>query len=612
MLGGYVGKILNVDLTKKEITQVMFDEDTLRKYIGGSGLGAKILYERTNEKTDPLSPDNVLIFMTGPFAATMVPTSGRHEIITKSPLTDIYAESDAGGNFGINIKKAGYDGIIVEGRSEDPVYLSIIDGQVTFVDANELWGLDTHSTDSMLKEKYGKRSHVSCIGPAGENLVPISGISHDGNDSRMAARAGVGAVMGSKNLKAVVVEGSGKIVIGDRDALRTSLKKRIPEIQEKTKGLTSFGTAVGVISAETTGDLPIKNWKQGNWNSVENISGQYMAQTILRKNYRCGSCPIGCGRDVEFDYSSYGTITGAGPEYETIAMFGGACLVDDLKAIAYMNTLCNKLGLDTISTGSVIAFTMELYENGLLNKKELDGIDLTWGNADAVIQLIEKIGNFEGVGKLLGKGVRKISEIIGGNSDEYAIHVKGLELPGHDPRAYNSMAVGYATSNRGACHVQGGSYFFEKSVVMPELGYHEPLDRLGTEGKGKLNVDSQNLMSLMDSLKLCKFILYGGATVSDIIDWINAVIGWDMSIEELMEAGNRIFTLKRMYNVRCGMSRKDDTLPSRILNQPRNDTGTGSNLPPLNQMLEEYYEQRGWNAEGIPKNETLKKLNLFW
>jgi aldehyde:ferredoxin oxidoreductase len=230
---------------------------------------------------------------------------------------------------------------------------------------------------------------------------------------------------------------------------------------------------------------------------------------------------------------------------------------------------------------------------------------------DAVIKLIEKIGNSEGIGKLLGKGVRKISEIIGGNSEEYAIHVKGLELPGHDPRAYNSMGVGYATSNRGACHVQGGSYFFEKSVVMPELGYNEPLDRLGTVGKGKLNVDAQNIMSLMDSLKLCKFILYGGANISDILIWIKAVVGWDMSLEELMTAGNRIYNLKRMYNVRCGISRKDDTLPKRILEQPRNDTGTGKNLPPLDQMLEEYYEHRGWDSEGIPKIDTLKKLNLF-
>jgi aldehyde:ferredoxin oxidoreductase len=612
MLGGFVGKVLSVDLTTQKISHEIFEEEVLRKYIGGSGLGAKILYERTSEKTDPLSPENVLIFMTGPFAGTMVPTSGRHEIITKSPLTGIYAESDAGGNFGINLKKSGYDGVVFEGCSKSPSYLFISNGQVSLIDAKEIWGLDTHATDAFLKEKYGKQVHISCIGPAGEKKVLISGISHDGQDSRLAARAGVGAVMGSKNLKAIVVQGTDKVAINNREALIEKLKKRIPEIREKTQGLTSFGTAVGVVSAEATGDMPLKNWKQGNWDSAEQISGQYMAQTILRKNYRCGSCPIGCGRDIEFEYGEHGTITGAGPEYETIAMFGGSCLIDDLEAISYMNTLCNKLGLDTISTGSVIAFTMELYENGLLSKNELDGIDVTWGNVEATIQLIEKIGHSEGIGKLLGKGVRKISEIVGGNSAEYAIHVKGLELPGHDPRAFNSMAVGYATSNRGACHVQGGSYFFEKSVIMPELGYNKPLDRLGTEGKGKLNVDSQNIMSLMDSLKLCKFILYGGATLTDILEWINDVVGWEMTLDELMEAGNRIFNLKRMYNVRCGISKKDDTLPERILKQPRNDTGTGNNLPPLEKMLNEYYEHRGWDFEGIPKNETITNLGLFW
>ncbi|MCD6346494.1 MAG: aldehyde ferredoxin oxidoreductase family protein [Bacteroidales bacterium] len=603
---------MNIDLSTQEISYEVFPENVLRKYIGGSGLGAKILYERTDSKTDPLGPENILIFMTGPFTGTMVPTSGRHEIVTRSPLTNIYAESDAGGYFGINLKKAGFDGVIIRGFSKKPVYIMIEDGHVEIIEANKIWNKETHDTDRYLTEKHGKKCHVSCIGPAGEKQIAISGIAHDGEDSRMAARAGVGAVMGSKNLKAIVVKGTGKVPVMNIDDLRKNLKKRIPEIREKTLGLNQLGTAIGVVSSERTGDMPLKNWQQGNWDKVKNISGEFMATTILKKSYHCGSCPIGCGRDIEIVDGKYGTLKGAGPEYETIALFGGALLIDDLEGIAYINSLCNKFGLDSISTGATIAFAMELYEKDILSRDDLDGLDLKWGNVEATIEMVKKIGNYEGIGKLFGKGVRKAAEIIGGDALNYAIHVKGLEFPGHDPRAYNSMAVGYATSNRGACHVQGGSYFFEKSVIMPELGYDKPLDRLGTEGKGKLNYDAQNIMSLMDSLKLCKFILYGGANLTDILFWIKCVVGWDMSLDELMQAGERIFNLKRMYNNRCGISRKDDTLPRRILEEPRNDTGTGDNLPQLEIMLEEYYQCRGWDSEGVPKKELLERLELNW
>ncbi len=612
MLGGYTGKVLNIDLTTNKIYDETFSEEVLKKYIGGSGLGAKILYERTTEKTEPLSPENILIFMTGPFTGTMVPASGRHEVVTKSPLTGIYAESDAGGNWGVFLKKAGFDGIIISGKAENPVYLYIENEKIEILEADSLWGLETYETDKRLKETYGKRCNVACIGPSGENMVLLSGICHDGEDARMAARAGVGAVCGSKNLKAIVVAGTGTVPIHNREKLKENLKVRIPEIKEKAAGLGKFGTAVGVVSSEATGDMPLKNWSQGGWDKVKNISGQRMNDTILKKKYHCGSCPIGCGRDIEIKEGKYAGVKGAGPEYETLAIFGGSLLIDDLDAISYMNSLCNRLGLDTISVGGVLAFAMELNEKKILNKEDMDGVDLVWGNSDAAIEMIKKIAYADGIGKLLGKGVKKASEEIGGISSDFAIHVKGLELPGHDPRAYNSMAVGYATGNRGACHVQGGSYFFEKTVIMPEIGYTEPLDRLGTEGKGRLNFHSQNIMSLMDSLKLCKFLLYGGTTLTDILFWIKNVIGWDLTLEELLETGERIFNQKRMYNVRCGISSKDDILPSRILNLPRNDNGTGDNLPPLEKMLSEYYEYRGWDDEGIPKETTLRNLDLFW
>lgn len=610
MLGGYTGKVLNIDLTEGIITEETFGEEVLRKFIGGSGLGAKILYERTTPDTEPLSPENPLIYMTGPLTGTKVPASGRHEITAISPLTGIFGEGDAGGTWGMNLKKAGFDGIIITGRAESPVYIFIQDGKARILDGRDLWGLDTFQTDRKIEEIHGRNSVVSCIGPAGEKQVLIAGIMHDGKDARAVGRTGLGAVMGAKNLKAVVVSGTGQIPVADEEGLRQNLKQVLPGIVEKTKTLGLLGTAGGVVPSETIGDLPIKNWKQGGWEDAEKISGQKMAETILRKRYYCGSCPIGCGRDVEIKEGPYKGVDGAGPEYETLGMLGSCCLINDLEAIAYAADLCNRYGLDTISTGGVIAFAMELYEHGLITKDDLGGIELTWGNAGAAIELIKKIANKEGIGELLGMGVKKAADKIGGLAHEFAIHTKGLELPAHDPRAFNSLAVGYATSNRGACHLQGATYFFEKTATMPEIGYKEPQDRHGTEGKGRLNFYAQNIMCLMDSLKLCKFLLYGGVTLTMMTQWIKYVVGWDITVDELLETGERIFNLKRLYNTHRGISRKDDTIPMRILTQPRRDKGAGENLPPFGKMLNEYYQIRGWTDEGIPKQETLKRLGL--
>ncbi|QSQ07729.1 putative oxidoreductase YdhV [Koleobacter methoxysyntrophicus] len=610
MLGGYTGKVLNIDLTEGIITEETFGEEVLRKFIGGSGLGAKILYERTTPDTEPLSPENPLIYMTGPLTGTKVPASGRHEITAISPLTGIFGEGDAGGTWGMNLKKAGFDGIIITGRAESPVYIFIQDGKARILDGRDLWGLDTFQTDQKIKEIHGQNSVVSCIGPAGEKQVLIAGIMHDGKDARAVGRTGLGAVMGAKNLKAVAVSGTGRIPVADEEGLRQNLKQVLPGIVEKTKTLGLLGTAGGVVPSETIGDLPIKNWKQGGWEDAEKISGQKMAETILRKRYYCGSCPIGCGRDVEIKEGPYKGVDGAGPEYETLGMLGSCCLINDLEAVAYAADLCNRYGLDTISTGGVIAFAMELYEHGLITKDDLGGIELTWGNAGAAIELIKKIANKEGIGELLGMGVKKAADKIGGLAHEFAIHTKGLELPAHDPRAFNSLAVGYATSNRGACHLQGATYFFEKTATMPEIGYKEPQDRHGTEGKGRLNFYAQNIMCLMDSLKLCKFLLYGGVTLTMMTQWIKYVVGWDITVDELLETGERIFNLKRLYNTQRGISRKDDTIPMRILTQPRRDKGAGENLPPFGKMLNEYYQIRGWTDEGIPKQETLKRLGL--
>lgn len=608
--GGYCGKILRVNLSKGRTEEQSLSEEFLRKYMGGSGVGTRFLYDMTSDDTDPLGEGNPLIYMTGPFANTSIPTSGRHQIVSKSPLTDIFGEGDVGGTWGSGLKKCGYDGIIVEGHSSKPAYILVEEGKAQIKDAGFFWGKDTYQTDEMLKEVHGRNITVSCIGSAGEKLVKFASIMHDGKHGRAVGRTGLGAVMGSKMLKAVVVSGNLKTQTADEERLKQSIKEIAPTIVKNTKPMSRYGTANTVTGAYKLGDFPMKNWKVSTWDGVKNITGVRMADTMVTGRYFCDSCIIGCGREAEIKEGRY-TMKGAGPEYETIGMLGGMCLVDNLEAIAYGGEMCNRYGLDTISTGSVIAFAMELYEKGLINKEDTDGLELIWGSAEAMVEMVHRIGRREGIGELLGEGTREASRRVGGMAAEYAVHVKGLELPAHDPRAFNSLGLGYATSSRGACHLSGASNIFEKTVTMPELGINEVKDRFRTDDQGGFQVKAQDLMCLMDSMKLCKFTLHGGVKTNHIREWLKYVVGWDMDIEEFMAAGERISNLKRMYNVRCGISRKDDTLPTRILSEPHAGGGAKDNLLPLDKMLDEYYQARGWDNEGIPKKDTLERLGLW-
>lgn len=607
----YMGRLLRVDLTSKTSKDEVLEEKVARKFIGGSGIGAKILCEETNEKTDPLGPENVLIFMTGPLAGTTTPTSGRHHIVAKSPLTGIWGESDIGGHWGIGLKRAGYDGIIINGKANSPVYLWINDNKVEIRDASELWGKDTFEVDRIIRNETHEKAQVASIGLAGEKLVKLACILTDGIEARAGGRCGMGAVMGSKNLKAIAVFGNNKVDLAFPDKFKQKTRELAKKISEKTKGMHDYGTAGGMVATEFVGDLPIRNWAQGKWEEgAKNISGQKMAETILTKNYYCGSCVIGCGRTVKLNKGDYAGVEQAGPEYETLACLGSLCMIDDMEAISIGNELCNRYGIDTISTGSVIAFAMELYEHGLIKAEQNDGKEINWGDSEIMIEMIHKIAQRKGIGELLGKGVKEAAQEIGGLAHEFAIHSKGLEFPAHDPRAYNSIAVGYATSNRGACHLQAFSHAFEKGVTMQELDYSVSLDRFVVEGKGILTAKAQNLMCLFDSLKMCKFSVYGGMSLTHMVDFLNYATGWDMDVEELYKAGERIFNIKRLYNVRCGISRKDDTLPQRILSHRRKEGGAADNLPHLGKMLNEYYEFRGWTQEGIPTVEKLKELGL--
>ena len=608
MYGGYTGKIVRIDLSNQKVCIQQIADNLIKDYIGGSGIGAKLLYEEKTEKMDPLSPNSLIIFMTGPLTGSGVPGTGRHEVIFKSPLTNIFARSSVGGSWGVKLKKAGFDGIIISGKSDKPVYLWIHEEKVEFRSANHLWGKDTYEVDKILKEETEGKASTAVIGPAGEKGIKISCIVHDGKHARVAGRCGGGALMGSKNLKAIVVYGTQRVSINQPKKLKDYIKETLPHIKEAGKGMSEFGTAGGIMNYEKLGNFPHKNWALSDWEEgAKKICGQEMAKTILKGRYSCRDCPIGCGRVVKVTEGPFAPVDGGGPEYETIAALGSNCLVDNLEAIAKANELCNRYGLDTMSTGGVIGFAMEAYEKSLINIKDTGGIELKWGDGKAVIKMVEKIAKREDIGKLLGEGVKEAALGIGKNSIEFAIHTKGLEPSYHDPRCFFSHALSYATTNRGACHNGSQSHSCEMSNTQPDIGIDKPQDRHQLEGKAEFTIKLQNLMCMFDSIVMCNFMHASGAIkVHSMVNLLNYVTGLDLDIKEFMKIGERIFNLQRLYNVRCGISRKDDTLPSRFLTLKRNR----GKLPPLGELLSDYYEYRGWNEEGIPNQIKLKELNI--
>jgi len=533
--------------------------------------------------------------MVGPLTGSTVPTSNRFAVTARSPKTGIWGESDCGGHWGAALKRAGLDGLLVVGRADAPVYLWVEDGQAEIRDAADLWGVDTYDLELP--------GQVVCIGPAGENLIPMAAIMHDGRNGRAAGRCGLGAVMGSKHLKAIAVRGTGRITVYDREGLVASLREMMPQMRQATVNLRAHGTGGGLEQFEVIGNLPIKNWVKGSWEQAAEITGARMTETILTENYACGGCPIGCGRTVKVSEGPYRGVEGGGPEYETLGAFGSMCLIDELPAIAKLNELCNRYGLDTISTGSSVAFAMEAQERGLIQGGP------AWGDADAAIDLVHWIARNEGeLGQLLSGGVQRAAELIGHNAEDFALHVKELELPMHEPRAYWAAALGYATSERGACHLQGFAQIFERILPARDFGYDDLLPRDQAEEKGRLVAESQHLMALFDSLKMCKFSLFAGIRMAEILNWTKLVTGWDISKEEALQIGERIHNLRRLYNLRLGMSAKDDTLPTRILVQRRGEGGAPDSLPPLGRMLADYYAYRGWTSEGRP---TLAKLTTL-
>jgi aldehyde:ferredoxin oxidoreductase len=608
---GYHGKILRVDLTGRKVETQPLDKKVLEDYVGGVGIEAKILYEETTPETDPLGPENLLMAFTGPYTGTMVPSSSRHHVVSRSPLTGLFGESNVGGSWGVHFKKTGFDGIIVTGRAHDPVYLWIHDQGVEIRDARPIWGKDSYESADWLKAQTTKKATAAVIGPAGERRAKIASIPHIGIIVRAAARTGLGAVMGAKNLKAMVAFGSKSVAIAQAEAFKEDVKAVIPHVKKTTETFGKYGTSGGIDNYEKIGNFPIKNWRQGRWEGASKISGVTMHDTILTGRTACLMCQIACGRHVKITEGPYAPLECEGPEYETLGTLGGECMVEDLGAICKANELCNRYGLDTISTGSVIAFAMEAYEKGIITKKDTDGVDLTWGNGEALVTMVHKIGRREGLGELMGEGSKRMAGTLGRNAVEFAIHVKGLEPSAHDPRRFFSQALSYCTAARGACHNAAWSHPYELMLSMPEIGIPQAQDPYQIEGKAEFTARLQDLMSMMDTLVICRFTQIGKAVnVTNMVNWLNLITGFHMDIETFMKTGERIFNLKRLYNTRLGISRKDDFLPPRFLTLNRTGKDLTNQLPPIGQLLSDYYACRGWTEDGMPTHERLKDLDL--
>lgn len=595
---GYCGKILRVNLTEQSVKVEPLDLQKAQKLIGGRGLGTKILMEEIDPGIDALSPDNKLIFVTGPLTGTNTPTGGRYMVVTKSPLTGTVACSNSGGYFGAELKFAGYDAVIIEGKADKPVYLNIMDDKIEILDAGDIWGKVVSETTSILEKEHGEKVKVAAIGPAGEKLSKIACIMND--LSRAAGRSGVGAVMGSKNLKAVVVKGSNKVEIGNPDMLKEIFAKCMKLIRENGvtgSGLPTYGTAVLVNIINENGVFPTNNFQLAQFDKAEEISGETLAEKYLKKKDPCFRCPIACGRYCEVD-----DVKGGGPEYETIWAYGSDCGVSSLPAIIKANFWCNEMGVDTISAGATIAAAMELYEKGYIKQEELaGGPELCFGNEEAIIEWTKQMGSGEGLGAKLAEGSYRLGEMYG--APEISMSVKKQELPAYDPRAIQGHGLEYATSNRGGCHVRG-------YMISPEiLGVPDKLDRFSSEGKPAWVKIFQDLTAAIDSLGLCLFTSFAlGA--DEYAALYNAVCGTDFSGADIMQAGDRIYNIERVFNQKAGIDPAQDTLPKRLLKDPIPEGPSKGEISKLDEMLPEYYKIRGWDEKGVPAAEKLRELEL--
>ena len=591
IMQGWAGKILDIDLTTGEINDVSLDMEMARLFLGGRGLGARLLWDMVGPEVEPLSPENVLVFTTGPITASSAQTSNRFSVSAKSPLTDSILHANSGGWWGMQFKRTGYDALIIRGKAEKPSMIEITADGVVIKDASHLWGKTVFETTEALGQKRNKRN-VLCIGPAGENLVRIAAIMND--RERALARGGPGAVMGSKNLKAIVVEGKERNRPADKDQfkfMQYETGKLLKASPLTSQALPEFGTAAVMNIVNEIGALPTRNFRQSQFESADRISGEAITDEILVKNQACWACPITCTRITK---TSSGK-EGEGPEYESAWAFGAQCGIVDLEKITEANYLCNDMGLDTISMGVTIGCAMELAEKGLLSS------DMRFGDAEKLQDLILDTAYRRGIGDELAEGSYRMAEKAG--APELSMSAKKLEMPAYDPRGMQGQGLVYATSNRGACH-ETGNMLGPEVLALPRL-----IDRFATQGKAGIVSVHQNSAAVIDSLVFCKFV---NMAVGEefFARTLTAVTGQLFTADDLMKVGERVWTLERLYNLREGFTAADDTLPDRLLNEPVAEGPSQGFTVKLAPMLEEYYQFRGWDKDGVPKPEKLAELQL--
>lgn len=599
MSGAYYEKIARINLTTGDISVEPLDMELAHKFIGGRGLGTKMLYDAGVATVDPLSPENQLIYITGPMTGAAAPSTGRYMVVTKSPLTGMIACSNSGGIWGAKLKYAGWDAIIVEGEAPEWAYIVIDDDKIEIRDASDLVGMKSELIDDTLKERHGQDFSVLNIGPAGEKKVLLAAIMND--KDRAAGRSGVGAVMGSKKLKAIVVRATRKNLdnIADIDALKEATKRAMEVIRENPvtgSGLRQLGTAVLVNIVNNIGAFPTNNWQGSYAEYGDDISGETLADTYLVKAGACYRCPIACARVIKVGDKVVG-----GPEYEPLWAYGGNCGNNDLNTIDICNMLCNEYGLDAISTPCTIAAAMELYQRGYITEEECDGYPLEWGNTESLIEWTKRMGDPESeLAWLMSSGSARLCEHYG--HPEISMSVKKQEMPAYDARAIQGIGITYATSNRGGCHVRG-------YMISPEvLGLPEQLDRTVTTDKAAWAKTFQDLTAVIDSMGHCLFTSFAmGAP--EYTDLLNAATGTTWTVEEVLNIGDRIYNIERMFNKAAGMKPEDDRLPKRLLEEPVSDGPSEGMVSQLPLTLPQYYDARGW-VNAFPTDETLKKLGL--
>jgi len=612
---GFMGKILRVNLSEGKVAKEDLPQDILKDFMGGIGLATKYLYEEVPKGVDPLGPENKLIFMSGPLTGTLSPSAGRYDVVAKSPLTGIWGHGNSGGNWAVHLKRSGFDGIIFEGISPRPVYLKIQDGNAELKDAGHLWGKKVPETTDSLIGELGSEFHVSCIGPAGENLVKYASVMNE--KDRAAGRCGLGAVMGSKRVKAIAVCGKKTPEIAREKEFKEVAKKQYELLNESMLkvGFESFGTNMLSDMVNAKGGMPTRNWQTGVFDEIEEIGGQGLSDKVLVSMVNCFACPIACGRKTEIKEGQWKGDKGEGPEYESVVTLGPMCGVTSMEAITKANYVCNEYGLDTISAGNTVGFAMECYEKGILTNEQTGGIELKFGDGNVLVELMEKIGKREGIGDLLAEGTRIMSQRLGKGSERFAMQVKGLELPAYDPRAAKITGLGYATAIRGGDHMAGyisGPAFLDTPFLVVD---ESKIDDVFVEDpvQVKVLVDQENALTFFDLAGCCKFM---GLLLKaeEWVDLVSNTTGWDFDVNDFRKTGERVYNLVRAYNIREGITRSDDCLPARLHEDPLPE-GPGKGMvlarDKFDEYLDTYYDLRNWDkATGKPTREKLDELGL--